>query len=183
VVDALGDGFAGAGDGDGPLGRVGQHFRGDDDRGAGDFADLFDFRAAFADERTALRRWHDQTQRDRRSRNARARQWTTNFLFQLFANEVESLENGLRRPCDGDDPFGAGSIRNVDAGTRLIAEAFDDFSFFADDAPNFLAGHKKANSEGYGGSVVRQALVVYGSHRNVNYGYETQEDPVRSRNR
>ena len=41
------------------------------------------------------------------------------YLFQLFANEVESLENGFRRPCDGDDPFGAGSIRNVDAGTRL----------------------------------------------------------------
>ena len=40
----------------------------------------------------------------------------------------------------------------------------------------YLASHKKANSEGYGGSVVRQALVVYGSHRNVN----RLRDPRRS---
>ena len=105
VVDALGDGFAGAGDGDGPLGRVGQHFRGDDDRGAGDFADLFDFRAAFADERTALRRWHDQTQRDRRSRNARARQWSTNFLQFIAPNETKFITCDFLRIFNGNIPI------------------------------------------------------------------------------
>ena len=54
VVDALGNGFAGAGYGDGPFGRVGQHLGGDDDRSARDLANLFDFRSALADERTAL---------------------------------------------------------------------------------------------------------------------------------
>lgn len=42
------------------------------------------------------------------------------YLFQLFANEVESLENSFRRSCNGNNPFGARSIRNVDAGTRLF---------------------------------------------------------------
>jgi len=49
VVDALGNSFAGARYSDSSFSRVGQHLGGDDDRGASYFADLFDFRSAFAD--------------------------------------------------------------------------------------------------------------------------------------
>lgn len=65
VVYALRDGFGRAGDGDAPLCRVGKHFRGNLDGRAGHFSDFFDFGAAFADQRAALRGRHNQTQRDR----------------------------------------------------------------------------------------------------------------------
>ena len=94
VVDALGDGVAGARDGDGALGRVGQHLRGDDDRSAGDLADLLDLGAALADQRAALRRRHDQPQRDRRPRNARPRQRTAHFL-SAKQNKTTSINNDV----------------------------------------------------------------------------------------
>ena len=40
-------------------------------------------------------------------------------LFQFLADEVERLENGVRRAGYGDDPLGTGSIGYVDARTRL----------------------------------------------------------------
>ena len=42
------------------------------------------------------------------------------YLFQFLANEVESLENGISRSCNGNNPLGAGSIRYVDARSRLL---------------------------------------------------------------
>jgi len=42
------------------------------------------------------------------------------YLFQFLANEVEGLKDGIRRAGNGNDTFRTGSIRNVDAGTRLI---------------------------------------------------------------
>lgn len=42
------------------------------------------------------------------------------YLFQFLANEIEGLKDGISRAGNGNDPFGTGSIRNVDAGTRLI---------------------------------------------------------------
>ena len=41
------------------------------------------------------------------------------YLFQFLADEVEGLENGIRRTGNSNDPFRTGSVRNVDAGTRL----------------------------------------------------------------
>lgn len=64
VVNALGDGVARAGDGDGALRRVGQHVRGHLDGRARHLADLLDLGAALADERAALRGRHDEAQRD-----------------------------------------------------------------------------------------------------------------------
>lgn len=51
------------------------------------------------------------------------------YLFQFLANEVEGLKDGIRRAGNGNDPFRTGSIRNVDAGTRLIK--YNSFFYFS----------------------------------------------------
>ena len=72
VVDALSQRVTAARDGDGALGGVGQHLTGHLDAGAGHLSDLLDLGAALADQRAALRGWHDQTHRDWRLGYARA---------------------------------------------------------------------------------------------------------------
>ena len=67
MEDTLSDGLAASADGDGPLRRVGQHLARHLDGGSGHLADLLDLGATLADEGAALRRGHDQAERDGRS--------------------------------------------------------------------------------------------------------------------
>lgn len=64
MVNALRDGFRAAGDGDRALRGIGEHLGGHLDGGPGDLTDLLDLGATLADERAALRGWHDQAKGD-----------------------------------------------------------------------------------------------------------------------
>ena len=153
VVNALGDRVSRASDGDGALRRVGQHVGGDLDGGARHLADLLDLGAALADKRAALRGGHDEAQGDGGSGDARAAAAVAALhlveLFHLLADEGESFEDGFGGAGDCHDAFGAGSVGNVNFGTRLFSESFHDFSFLADNAANLLAQHYQADGQGY----------------------------------
>ena len=66
MTDTLDHGILGAGDDYRALRRIGQKVRRHLDADAGRASYLFDFRAAFADQATALRRRDDQLQDDGR---------------------------------------------------------------------------------------------------------------------
>ena len=64
MIDALNDGLAAPGDGDGSLGAVGQHLTGHLDTGSRHLADLLDLAAPLPYEAAALAGRHDKSEGD-----------------------------------------------------------------------------------------------------------------------
>ena len=69
MIDALNDGLAAPGDGDGSLGAVGQHLTGHLDTGSRHLADLLDLAATLPYEAAALAGRHDKSEGDGRARH------------------------------------------------------------------------------------------------------------------
>lgn len=152
IVDALGDGVGGAGDGDGPLGGVWQHLGGHLDRGARHLADFLDLAARLADERAALGRRHDQAQSDGRPLLTSAAAAVvlvhlTQELLKLGTDEFEGGEDAVSVASNGDDPLGAGPIANVDLCTGLFSKSLDYLSFLSNDASDLLSLHQESHGE------------------------------------
>lgn len=126
VVYALGDGFAGAGNGDCTLGRVGQHLGGDLDGGAGDLANLLDLGTTLADEGATLGGGHDEPQGNGGPGHAGSAATSALDvvelgapLLELLAYQREGLEDGVRRSGHGHYPLGARAVGDVYLGTGL----------------------------------------------------------------
>ena len=69
MIDALNDGLAAPGDGDGSLGAVGQHLTGHLDTGSRHLADLLDLAAPLSYQAAALAGRHDKSEGDGRARH------------------------------------------------------------------------------------------------------------------
>lgn len=110
MVDALGDGVPGAGDGHGPLRGVGQHVGGHLDGGARHLADLLDLGAALADEGAALGGGHDEPQGDGGpggGGGAAVGALHLVELLHLLTDEGEGFEDSFGGSGDGHDALGA----------------------------------------------------------------------------
>jgi len=173
VEDALYDGVAAPGDGDGPLGGVGEHLAGHLDRRPGDLADLLDLGAALADEGAALRGRDDQPEGDGGARHGARGDEVIEVLFELVAYEGKCLEYGFCVSCDGDDTLGAAAIAYVDLSSTLFSKAFDYVALLAYNTAHFFALHDEANGKGDIGAV--GGGVVRGGHLGVASGGGSRE--------
>jgi len=158
----LNDGVAAPGDGDGPLGGVGEHLAGHLDGRPGDLPDLLDLGAALADEGAALGGRDDQPEGDGGSRHSARGDEVIEVLFKLVANEGKCLENGFCVSCDCDDPLRAAAIAYVDFCSTLFSKAFDYVALLAYNTADFFALHDEAYGKGDIGAVGRRK--VRGGH-------------------
>ena len=98
------------------------------------FAYLFDFRPAFANDRSTLTGRNDQSKSDRRNRRARLFQilrkrnatrsgsgacgkWI--YIFEFLTNHIESFGQRFDRSDHRDDAFGRCSITDINSSTAL----------------------------------------------------------------
>ncbi len=98
-------------------------------------------------------------------------------VFQLFADQVKRLEDGLGGAGHGNDPLGDRTVGNVDFSAGLFPNTINNLSAFTYDGSYLLACHQQTDGKSDIGSV--------GGQRFVNVGHgdrgEVQVEEVKVR--